>query len=133
MCLLNCVAVISNVKIGTELKFPPCLFKGIARRQHSVPSSKAQGLSVRAGSVSIKGYPDPLLLALWDINLCYIPNVGNTTAKYESDLTKAITFVLSLAQRKKTVIPCPPVLSHRRVSLFKNRDGKQVFTVLTQE
>lgn len=59
MCLLNDVAVTNPVKMGAELASPQCLFKSIARRHHSVPLSKAHGLSGRADSVSIKSSPEP--------------------------------------------------------------------------
>lgn len=36
-------------------------------------------------------------------------------------------------KENRTVIPSPPVLFHKRVSLSKSRDAKQVFTVLAQE
>lgn len=58
MCLFNCVAETNHVKMRAELTSPQCLFKALLEDSTVSPLSKAQGLSVRADSVSIKGYPE---------------------------------------------------------------------------
>lgn len=73
MYLLNCVTVTYHVKMGTDLASPQCLFKGIARRQHCVPPSKAYGWSGKADSVSIKGYPEaPTPCSVGYLSLLYL-------------------------------------------------------------
>lgn len=59
MCLFNCVAVTSLVKMRAELTSPQCLFKALPEHSTVSPLSKAQGLSGRADRVSIKDYPEP--------------------------------------------------------------------------